>query len=248
MKIYDCFIFYNEINMLNFRLEELDGHVDYFIIVEGEKTFTGKEKKSYFLENESVFDKFKEKIILHTVKGMDSDNPWVNEKRQRDGIGEILNSIGLSDEDIVIISDCDEIPDTNVINNFRQNYSNKIYSLSQDFYYYNLNSKFNTKWGKSKIGRWSEIKKHSSTDNIRYFEIDSIPNGGWHFSYFGDSNFISNKIENFSHQEYNSDKYKSNEHINDCIEKRKSLFNDNHLSEIKLEDNNYLPKKYKMLL
>ena len=51
MKIYDCFIFYNELDMLSFRLEELNDSVDYFIIIEGHKTFVGKDKDSYFLLN-----------------------------------------------------------------------------------------------------------------------------------------------------------------------------------------------------
>ena len=248
MKVYDCIIFYNEIDMLKFRLEELNQHVDYFIIVEGEKTFTGKEKESVFTKNENQFDDFKNKIILHSVENMDSDNPWVNETKQRDGIGHVLNTLSLNDDDIVILSDCDEIPDVKTIEKFKKETFNKIYSLSQDFYYYNLYSKFTYKWDKSKIGRWGDIKKHGSTDRIRYIDFDSLPNGGWHFSYFGDSNFIKNKIENFSHQEYNNEDYKSQEHINNCIQNKRSLFNESYLIDVNIEENDYLPKQYKMLI
>jgi beta-1,4-mannosyl-glycoprotein beta-1,4-N-acetylglucosaminyltransferase len=248
MKVYDCCIFYNEVDMLKFRLEELYENVDYFVIVDGKKTFTGKEITSIFKENENQFEKFKNKIIHHTVDNMNFENPWNNETKQRDGIGEVLNILNLKDNDVIILSDCDEIPDVNTIDNFKKNYVNGIYSLSQDFYYYNLNSKFTYKWGKSKIGRWGDIKKYGSTDRIRYIDFDSIPNGGWHFSYFGDSNFIKNKIENFSHQEYNNEDYKSQEHINNCIQNKRSLFNESYLIDISLEENDYLPKQYKMLI
>jgi hypothetical protein len=104
------------------------------------------------------------------------------------------------------------------------------------------------KWGKSKIGPWSEIKKHNSIDSIRYFEIDSIERGGWHFSYFGDESFIRNKIENFSHQEYNFEIYKSLTHISECISKKVNLFNGGEIEHIEINKNEYLPINYKLLV
>jgi beta-1,4-mannosyl-glycoprotein beta-1,4-N-acetylglucosaminyltransferase len=234
--------------MLSFRLEELNDSVDYFIIIEGHKTFVGKDKDSYFLLNKSKFDKYNHKIIHHIVNDMNFENPWYNEKKQRDGIGEILNTLDIEDNDLIILSDCDEIPDVKTLKNIKSNGLNEIMTLSQDFYYYNLNLRFDGKWGKSKIGNWYSVKKHQSTDSIRYQDLPSIENGGWHFSYFGDENFISNKIENFSHQEYNLDDYKSQNHIRNCIETRKSLFNENVLNYIDLEKNNYLPKNYELLI
>ena len=70
MKIIDCFIFYNELKMLLFRLSELNEYVDYFIIVESTFTFTGNKKDLFFKNNASMFESFKEKIIHIIVDDM----------------------------------------------------------------------------------------------------------------------------------------------------------------------------------
>jgi hypothetical protein len=67
-KIYDVFIFYNELDLLEIRMEILHSSVDYFVIVESTKTFTGKSKPLYFKENEKRFEKFREKIKYFCVE------------------------------------------------------------------------------------------------------------------------------------------------------------------------------------
>ncbi len=63
MKIYDCFTFFNELDLLEIRLEELYKHVDYFVIVEATKTFTGEKKDLIFKKNKKRFSKWEDKII-----------------------------------------------------------------------------------------------------------------------------------------------------------------------------------------
>ena len=63
VKIVDCFLFYNEIDLLKIRLEELYDVVDYFILVEGTLTFTGNVKNMYFKDNINLFNKYLNKII-----------------------------------------------------------------------------------------------------------------------------------------------------------------------------------------
>ena len=67
MKIIDCFIFYNELDLLTYRLNLLNNIVDYFIIVESTHTFVGKEKKLFFDENKHLFENFNNKIIFLTI-------------------------------------------------------------------------------------------------------------------------------------------------------------------------------------
>ena len=67
-KIYDVFIFYNELDLLEIRMEILYSSVDYFVIVESTKTFTGKSKPLYFKENEKRFERFSKKIKYFCVK------------------------------------------------------------------------------------------------------------------------------------------------------------------------------------
>lgn len=90
MKLIDCFTFYNELKMLEFRLTELDDVVDYFILVEANKTYSGFEKEYYYDNNKHLFVKFNHKIIHIKVDDMpDGDghnNIWARENHQRNCI------------------------------------------------------------------------------------------------------------------------------------------------------------------
>ena len=70
MGIYDCFIFFNELDLLEIRLSELYNYVDYFVIVEANKTFKGKSKPFYFEENKQKYKKYLDKIIHVKVYDM----------------------------------------------------------------------------------------------------------------------------------------------------------------------------------
>ena len=113
-KLYDCFIFNNETDLLEIRLNILNDYVDYFVIVESEETFTGIKKKLVFdIKN---YEKFKEKIIYGVIKKFPQDfkSAWQNESFQRNYILHLLDSA--TSEDFIIISDLDEIPNLENIN------------------------------------------------------------------------------------------------------------------------------------
>ena len=125
MKIVDSFIFYNELKMLNYRLSVLYPIVDHIIIVEATKTFSGKPKQLYFQENRDKFAPFLDKII-HVIDDelIDSSNfgngvdSWTNEAHQRNYINKGVEKLNLNDDDLLMISDCDEIPDIDYIKSF----------------------------------------------------------------------------------------------------------------------------------
>ena len=78
---------------------------------------------------------------------------------------------------------------------------------------------------------------------------DLIQNGGWHLSYFGDINFIKNKLQNFSHIEYNTQQFRDNDHIKKCILDCKDLFNRNDTMQyIEFVDNINLPPNYEFFI
>ena len=116
--IYDCFTFFNELDLLEIRLNVLNPVVDRFVLVEAPYTETGVEKPLYFEENKERFAKFKDKIIHITATfppkelinhGTDRfGNSWCYETWQRAEIGRGLDGCG--DDDVVIVSDLDEIP------------------------------------------------------------------------------------------------------------------------------------------
>jgi len=260
-KIVDCFTFYNELDLLNYRLNILDDVVDYFVLVEANQTHSGKPKKLFFDENKERFAKFKDKIIYVVVDlpltneqiVSEKADQWVNERFQRNAIPKGLSKLSLNDKDLIIICDLDEIPDPQTLKKIKNSEINiDVGRFEQDFYYYNLNSKRNEKWYHSKILTYKKYKELNFTcDSIRFMGCENIKNGGWHLSYFGNPNFVKNKLENFAHQEYNSDIYKNLNDIDYKIKNGIDLFNrsgGNEINLIDIKDNAYLPPKYEVHL
>ena len=147
MKIYDCFMFFDEEMLLDLRLNILDKYVDKFVITEANYTHNGKPKKLVFDINN--FKKFKDKII-HIVVDQDPVEQTLRNvtdlgtkrlnsiKRIEFQRNEILRGLSnASDEDYIIYSDNDEIPNLENIN-FLQNKS-KIILFKQNMYYYKFN-------------------------------------------------------------------------------------------------------------
>ena len=262
-KIIDCFTFYNELDLLNYRLNILNNVVDYFVIVEATHTFTGKDKKLFFNENKHLFEKFNQKIIHIIVDDMpfkysndnlNSSDVWKNEFFQRNAISRGLDYIhNLNPNDIIIITDLDEIPNPYVLSNIKiEKISADIHCLEMDLYYYNLNTKFQQVWTHGKILSYQKYKELNITcTDIRiHIQCPAILNGGWHLSYFGDSNFIQNKIQNFSHQELNNSNYTNLSKIDERLRNNADLF-DRHSVEfykIHIKDNTNLPPEYETYL
>ena len=261
MKIVDCFIFYNELDLLTYRFNLLNNVVDYFVIVESTHTFVGKEKKLFFNENKHLFENFSNKIIHIIVDdfpykndnvNIGNNDVWNNEFFQRNAISRGINCIDdLQQSDLIIISDLDEIPDPRTLDEIKKgNITVDINTLEMDLYYYNLNTRFQFKWSPCKIisyKKYNELK--ISCSDIRGTPCSAILNGGWHLSYFGDKYFIQNKIQNFSHQELNTCEYTDLEKIEKRMQNNGDLYNRNYnIEKIKIEDNTYLPIDYSKYL
>lgn len=256
-KIIDCFTFYNELDLLTYRLNILNDVVDFFVIVESTHTHIGAEKRLIFNDNKHLFEKFNDKIIHIVVDdfpykqpnvNIHESNQWTNERFQRDQIKRGLDRLELNDQDIITITDLDEIPDPNTLSKIKNNEINvNINILNLEFYYYNLNSKIPEPWHATKILSFKIYKELSiSCNDIRnYNHCQLISNGGWHLSYFGDSIYIKNKIENFGHQEYNNDYYTNKQNIEDRINNYKDIYDRNiNIMKIPIKNNSYLPPEY----
>ena len=262
-KIVDCFIFYNELDMLAYRLHALNSVVDYFIIVEARQTHVGASKPLYFEENkhDPRFLPYAVKIIHvvidlpHTQAAMNVDisqnHQWTNENFQRNCISMGMDELAsrLNDHDIIVVADLDEVPDPATLAKMKERrFSlNKVVAFEQDLYYYNLKCKHNAKWYSCKALMFGTYKvMNASFETIRHLRCAKIERGGWHLSYFGDAKFIKNKIENFTHQEHNL------EHITDvdAIQKRIVEGIDLYMrpgetfERIAICDNKYLPPFY----
>ena len=229
-QIVDCFLYYNEIEMLEYRLKVLWDVVDFFVISESAYSFMGKPKA--FLDfTDTRFCKYLSKIIVIRINVFPFFSPditkneqWNKENYQRDclmdGIHYLIKNKRFNDCDIIVLSDVDEIPDPETLRVLcysKNGIDNLFMILKQKYYCYNITTIRDLDWYHVKAftyNTWKNVLQSQKLSIIRLYGVtDKMPSfitnskvflhGGWHLSYFGNVEFIQNKIHNFSHQEYN---------------------------------------------
>ena len=248
--VYDCFIFFNELDLLEIRLNELNEVVDKFVLVEADRTFQNNSKPYYFEENKERFERFLDKIIHIKLDKyplfipiINPFTPWKLEFFQRNSI--VKGLVDCKPDDIIIISDVDEIPRAKVLQEMITKGVHQIYGLKMDMYMYFLNNQLIYDAGssmtveQSKDGIWhcaavlpykllklkpNKIRRIIMRTRRRGEVFKIVPNAGWHFTYLGGVEKIIRKLEAFSHTEYNNDHFKSEEKIEEFITTGKDLF------------------------
>jgi beta-1,4-mannosyl-glycoprotein beta-1,4-N-acetylglucosaminyltransferase len=217
--IYDCFLFFNELEMLDIRLHELASVVDKFVIVESMKTFSRKDKPLYFNENKELFKDYLDKIIHVALKDFPEGDSWVAENFQRNAI--ILGLKSCKDDDVIMVSDVDEIPRSAIFKENRfDNIGCEIYRMVLRLFYYYLNTYFeDTTTSGSFIVNYKTFK-YLGPDNIRNTVCRGtvIENGGWHFSYMGGIENIQLKISSFAHTELDNDIFNNAEYLKSRVD------------------------------
>lgn len=208
--IYDCFIFCDELDLLEIRLEELYPVVDRFILCESTKTFSGKPKELVFANNKPRFSRYADKIEHVVCELPDESSSWDREALQRRAMAKGLPT--LTADDYIFISDCDEIPERSTVSKAVQALrDNPQYvgplTLTYQLYYGKLTHKVikpddhfrhrATIVVPAKIfsGDCQEYKQNRAAYAYSYL-------GGWHFSYLGDPAKIIRKIESYAHTEF----------------------------------------------
>ena len=206
---------FNELDVLELRLEELNEYVDYFVIIESQKTHSGNNKPLNYQKNSERYKKFEDKIIYVIIEELPSKLPnhindvdlnWYRENFQRNQIKTALMQIDMTDKDIIIISDIDEIPDLSKVNLQKITPFNDFITCNQRWFNWSFEWEFNDKfWPGSQITRWSYLKNTTPQNirNQRYDETKIVIKEawGWHLSWFGENDTISEKINSFAHQE-----------------------------------------------
>jgi len=237
MKIYDCFQYFNEDHVVNLRLNILNEHVDFFVISESTKSHQGKNKKLNF--NINNFSKFKNKI-KYIVADYKEDIGFKEhkggesliEQHQRNSL---INGIKDADsDDLIILSDSDEIPDLTKLNQIK--IKSKFIAFSQMMFMYKLNLQnlSENNWIGSKITLKKNITTMQALRNLKFkkypfWRIDKknlqIIQGGWHFSFLQTPSDIKSKIKSFSHGEFNTEDNIDEVKIKEKIEKGVDIFN-----------------------
>ena len=273
--IYDCFTYFNDDLITELRLNTLNTYIDKFIIVEATTDHSGKSKKLNF--DLSRFSKFKEKINYIVVNDLPKNTEpfyynrriWhknmVREEYQRNQIMRGLEDA--KDEDLIIISDNDEIPDLRNLKNIN---IKKYAVFNQKFYKYkfNLLSETQTPYQGSRIIkkkylngyrtpqwlRYQYTKKIKPWQIHRYFTNPQvIENGGWHFSFVISPEDISIKMKAYGHGELNTKQFTNINYIKERINNSLDVFSDTKLKKVKIDETypEYMQKnieKYKKFL
>jgi len=261
MKIIDSFIFYNELDLLEIRLAELDNVVDLFVLVESTKTFQNEDKPLYYNENKARFLKYSHKINHIIVDDMpDINKPFELEAHQRNAIMRGLGNC--APEDQIIVSDVDEIPKAGCVVEASRMQGFKAFR--QQLFYYFINCECielnDLPWSimcefegmekpqklRDRLVELQGLLMAGSyvTDN----SIQLIEEAGWHFSYLGGLDAIKKKIKSFSHVEYNNQEYLDDEKILQAINRGSDLFDrDYHFNYVSFDENfpRYIHENYK---
>lgn len=221
-QIYDCFPFFNELDILDIRLAELYDKVDRFVITEATLTHGGIPKPLYFADNLDRYAKYLHKITHIVVDQYPALDSWSIERHQRDQL--IRGLSACNDNDIIIISDADEIPRATAIDK----YVDGVMGFEQNLYYYKINCESTQKWDWAKVATYKEVMSRTPC-GVRYTPTTTpetlIPNGGWHFSYIADIQGIITKIEASAHQEYNKEEWKVADEVEKRVNEARDIFN-----------------------
>ena len=230
MRIFDCFSYHNEDLVLDIRLNTLDRFIEKFIIVESKYDHQGNKKNLNFdIKN---FTKFKDKIIYLVIDSFpDSFNNWERENYQRNYLANGFNVA--SDNDYLIISDVDEIPNLKNMNNFDK-YKYSVFNQKMFYFKINLLNVTQVKWYGSRMCKkknllspqWLRSQKIKKKNfwNFNRISWNIINNGGWHFSYLMKPEQIKKKISSFAHAEYNNSNFNTIEKIERAINNKKDIF------------------------
>jgi hypothetical protein len=229
-QIYDCFLFFNELDILDVRLHELYDHVDRFVLVESVETFRGNLKPLYYEQNRDRYQKFQDKIIHVVVaERIETTNPWDREEFQRNQIMRGLKDCGAND--IVLISDVDEIVRASVIPQIVQalhEEKREAVVCEQSLYRYYFNVEDHSILSASTCAADFNYLKNTCPDKLRNNRHTAIKGGvklvyplivnaGWHFTSIGGLEFHVKKLESFSHQERDFPENKTQQFIDSYI-------------------------------
>jgi len=255
MKIFDCFMYFDEEMILDLRLNFLYKDVDYFVIVES--TFNHNGEKRNLLFNKDKFKKFRDQIIYLTydqspkgIEAIQQEDPKTEKDRkfimnalyrensQRNFILEGLSKA--SDEDLILISDVDEIPKLDVKTIKKIN--NKIILFKQDMFYYKFNLALpNFKWTGTKAVKKKDLVSPQWLRNVKdrkysfyrldtffsktkYTNIEIINDGGWHFSNMKSAKLIEHKLKSYlHHREFDQESLNVSQ-IDELIKKKKAIY------------------------
>lgn len=224
-KVLDSFLFTHEFDLLEVRLRTLWPVVDKFLLMEGDHNFTNQPKEMRFNEQKDRFAWAKDKLIHIQHIGPFKHGPGdlFIEHQHRQYLYEQAKSIpGFEENDILLLSDVDEIPSREAINGLHGDFVSPLL-FHQEFYYYNIKCHRGKKWHGTMAMRFGydlgNVGEARAKRNAMTFIKGQC---GWHLAHFYDSEGIREKLRHSSHRYYNDPMYHSDEHLAKCVKNNKS--------------------------
>lgn len=252
MSVFDCFTFFNELDLLKVRLELLNDSVDYYVIVESNLTHSGLKKDYYIEDNWQSLSNWHSKIIyikinqsVDEVKNSKyytgNSLSWALENQQRDSISDIKENV--SSDDLIMIGDLDELPNPSTILHLKQTGLKEAHSLVMLLHYYYMNCKSvgpEAHWNGTVVCS-GDIFKQTNAQLLRNNRniYPKIEYAGYHFSYLGGVEKVIAKIQSFAHTEYNREEIITHDYIEQCLDNGKDIFGRANVEYVFTDINEY---------
>lgn len=252
MKIFDCVPFFREFEQLRLRIALLEDLVDRFVVIEAHQTHTGKPKPLYLAESQDRELLGHPKLAARAVDLPVGYSHWEREQAQREAIGPVLRELGAAPEDLVLVSDVDEIPTVAAVRRAGEFLSaaeaRSMLIFEQRMFYFRLN--FELVWSRklpwlgtaaALFGQAKSINGLRTTGRNtrgrhaqgfdRGAKVLQLPEAGWHFSYLGGDQAFDEKLAAFAHQE-NRAHHNRRTSVQGLIDARQSPFARKGLEEV----------------
>ncbi|PAN38702.1 hypothetical protein PAHAL_7G190600 [Panicum hallii] len=225
-RVFDAVLFSNELDILEIRWNELSPYVSEFVLLESNSTFTGMKKPLHFKENRHRFGFAESRLTYGMIGGrfVRGENPFVEESYQRVALDQLIKIAKIEDDDLLIMSDVDEIPSGHTIDLLRWcDDIPDILHLQLRNYLYSFEFFLDDKSWRASIHRYRSGK----TRYAHFRQTDELlADSGWHcsfcFRYISDFAF---KMQAYSHVDRIRFKYFLNpDRIQDVICRGADLF------------------------
>lgn len=226
MRLFDAFMVFDETRVLDLRFDELRSVVDCHVVVEAPVTFQGKPKALAFTDNAAIhhWREQTQRISYYVARDElahyeNASHPLEREAAQRDALLPALLKAGAEDDDLVIISDADEVPRASVLRMLKLYPPDDIVRLGLALHYYTLNLRNMSvpQWYGPRVCRLRELYAQPPEVLRHNNNCRAIDDAGWSWSFFGAAIDAKRKLAAWSHAEWNVPPHNTLQNLDEAI-------------------------------
>ncbi|TWU47532.1 Glycosyltransferase family 17 [Rubripirellula tenax] len=228
-KLIDCFLYNDEVEILEIRIRLLSDVVDRFVVVVAEETFTGRKKAIAFPEDNPVVVSVRDRIDLVTIPKLVGKTAYQKENYSRNQIAKGLTR--LSQTDLILVSDLDEIPRPSILEKLKSGPDFQgVKTLELDYFNFKLNYKMfhgtEVLWPGPTVCLLRNLSTPQAMRNVRWTAAQvpatRITDAGWHFSFITAHADLTEKLADYIHRE--KEVLSRTEKVAELIRKREGFF------------------------